>query len=209
MSLRSGWHAVRRGLHCRWRNDACCGARPVRQRLALEFPDDDQVAKIRQAHADQSGSVPTGRLRFCAARVRTSTAVTAGGHPGALYIRVAIRTSCRNPRAPPGAPNTLVAMSVHKSRPAGRFDSNMLDMNLPCPATESAQPLPAALLGIVLLVAAVQGCSSQQAYGAGQAWQRQECNKINDTQERSRCMASASTSYQDYKRQAEAAKSGK
>ena len=53
------------------------------------------------------------------------------------------------------------------------------------------------------------GCSTQQAYGAGQAWQRQECSKINDAQERSRCMASASTSYDDYKRQADGAKAGK
>jgi hypothetical protein len=55
----------------------------------------------------------------------------------------------------------------------------------------------------------LQACSSQQAYGAGQAWQRQECNKINDTQDRARCMASASTSYDDYKRQSEAAKATK
>ena len=55
----------------------------------------------------------------------------------------------------------------------------------------------------------LQACSSQQLYGAGQAWQHQECNKINDTQERGRCMASASTSYEEYKRQAEAAKATK
>jgi hypothetical protein len=47
----------------------------------------------------------------------------------------------------------------------------------------------------------------KQAYGAGQAWQKQECNKIVDAQERSRCMARSSPSYEDYKRQTEAAKS--
>jgi len=64
----------------------------------------------------------------------------------------------------------------------------------------------ATTMGFALFTAA---CSSQQAYGAGQAWQRLECSKIKDTQERSRCMASSSTSYEEYKRQAEAAKSGK
>ena len=55
----------------------------------------------------------------------------------------------------------------------------------------------------------VSGCSSPQAYGVGQAWQRNECYKINDAQERSRCLARASTSYEEYKRQTESAKSGK
>lgn len=53
------------------------------------------------------------------------------------------------------------------------------------------------------------GCSSQQAYGVGQTWQRNECYKINDAQERSRCMSSASTSYDEYKRQSDAAKGTK
>ena len=62
-----------------------------------------------------------------------------------------------------------------------------------------------AVVSFVFLAASgLQTCSSQQAYGVGQAWQRSECFKINDPQERSRCLASASTSYDDYKRQAEA-----
>jgi hypothetical protein len=48
-------------------------------------------------------------------------------------------------------------------------------------------------------------CSWQQLYGVGQAWQRNECFKINDQQERSRCLSSSSTSYERYKREAEAA----
>ena len=61
-----------------------------------------------------------------------------------------------------------------------------------------------AVVSFVFLAASgLQTCSSQQAYGVGQAWQRSECFKINDPQERSRCLASASTSYDDYKRQAE------
>ncbi len=50
------------------------------------------------------------------------------------------------------------------------------------------------------------GCSSQQLYGAGQQWQRTECNKINDRDERTRCEQSATTSYESYKTQTEAAK---
>lgn len=50
------------------------------------------------------------------------------------------------------------------------------------------------------------GCSSQQLYGAGQQWQRTECNKLNDRDERTRCERSAATSYESYKSQAEAAK---
>ena len=49
-------------------------------------------------------------------------------------------------------------------------------------------------------------CSIQQTYAVGQsvsqavgqAWQRNECFKINDAQERSRCLASTSASYQEY-----------
>ena len=55
----------------------------------------------------------------------------------------------------------------------------------------------------------LSGCSTERAYGAGQAWQRLECNKIDDAQARSRCMANASTSYEEYQRQVEAAKGAK
>jgi hypothetical protein len=46
-------------------------------------------------------------------------------------------------------------------------------------------------------------------YGIGQAWQRNECYKIVDAQEHGRCMASASMSYDEYKRRIEAAKDTK
>jgi hypothetical protein len=57
------------------------------------------------------------------------------------------------------------------------------------------------LLFVVPLAALLQaaaGCSSQQLYGVGQAWQRNECFKVADQQERSRCLASTSTSYEQY-----------
>ena len=70
---------------------------------------------------------------------------------------------------------------------------------------------PSTSIGLITLLAstALSGCSSQEVYGAGQAWQRQECSKIMDTQDRSRCMASASRSYDEFKREAEAAKGSK
>ena len=55
----------------------------------------------------------------------------------------------------------------------------------------------------------LSSCSSQQLYGAGQEWQKNECNKIIDMQERNRCMSSTRTSYEDYKRQSDAAKGAK
>lgn len=70
-------------------------------------------------------------------------------------------------------------------------------------------PGMAVLAALLLSATALFGCSSQQAYSTGQAWQRQECSKIMDSQERSRCMASANASYEDYRRQTEAAKAGR
>ena len=45
------------------------------------------------------------------------------------------------------------------------------------------------------------GCTTQQLYSTGQAWQRNECNRLMDQQERSRCLSSSSTSYEAYKQQ--------
>ncbi len=57
-----------------------------------------------------------------------------------------------------------------------------------------------------LILCALQACSWQQVYSTGQAWQKQECNKLLDAQERNRCMASTSTSYEEYQRQSDAAR---
>lgn len=55
---------------------------------------------------------------------------------------------------------------------------------------------------------ALSGCSSRQMYGAGQSWQRNECFKIHDVQDRSRCLSSSSMPLQAYEREAEAARHG-
>jgi len=60
-------------------------------------------------------------------------------------------------------------------------------------------------LPLVALLSTLGACSSQQLYGVGQAWQRNECFKINDQQQRSRCLSSTSTSYEQYKRESGAA----
>lgn len=50
------------------------------------------------------------------------------------------------------------------------------------------------------------GCSSQQLYHAGQTWQQNECRKL-PVSEQQRCLNSNAMSYEEYRRQAAAAKS--
>jgi hypothetical protein len=56
---------------------------------------------------------------------------------------------------------------------------------------------------------ALGACSSQQLYGAGQAWQRNECTRIPDVDQRQRCFQSTATSFDEYQRQQAAAKAGR
>lgn len=58
----------------------------------------------------------------------------------------------------------------------------------------------------VTLAALLAGCSAADFYASGQDWQRNECNKLLDSQERGRCLKNAGTSYDSYKRQAEGLK---
>lgn len=58
--------------------------------------------------------------------------------------------------------------------------------------------LAAALLPILAMIA---GCSTQQLYGTGQAWQRNECQRLVDQYERERCLSNANTSYDSYQKQ--------
>jgi len=45
------------------------------------------------------------------------------------------------------------------------------------------------------------GCTREQAYGAGQAWKRQECSRIPDKAEYDRCVREADLSYDTYRRE--------
>jgi len=52
-----------------------------------------------------------------------------------------------------------------------------------------------------LLALALAGCSGEQAYSAGQNWQRNQCARTPDRAEYDRCMADANRSYDSYKRE--------
>ncbi len=66
------------------------------------------------------------------------------------------------------------------------------------------------LTGLIGAAAAIlsvaSGCTWQQAYSAGQQWQRNACNRLVEQTERERCLQSTNMSYEDYRRQAEGAK---
>jgi hypothetical protein len=47
------------------------------------------------------------------------------------------------------------------------------------------------------------GCTSQQLYGIGQEYQRNQCLHIPDKIESDRCLSKINTSYDDYKREKE------
>lgn len=60
----------------------------------------------------------------------------------------------------------------------------------------------------LLLIAplALAACTSQQLYFTGQQWQKQECVKLQDRDERGRCEKSAATSFERSKAESDAAK---
>ena len=61
------------------------------------------------------------------------------------------------------------------------------------------------LLVIVVAVAfGATGCTWQQAYSAGQEWQRNACNRLLEQSERDRCLSGTSMSYDDYRRRTDA-----
>ena len=59
------------------------------------------------------------------------------------------------------------------------------------------------LLASLYLLLYLAACSRQQVYGIGQAWQRNACFKIDDVQERSRCLEAADCPYDQYKLQSD------
>jgi hypothetical protein len=60
-----------------------------------------------------------------------------------------------------------------------------------------------------IVLATAAGCSAGVTYNSAQNWQRLECQKIQDLSARNKCLADASTSYEDYKRQSESARAAK
>lgn len=59
------------------------------------------------------------------------------------------------------------------------------------------------ILITVVALAAATGCTTQQLYTTGQSWQRNQCTRLVDQQERERCMANAGASYETYKKQSD------
>lgn len=53
--------------------------------------------------------------------------------------------------------------------------------------------------------AALAGCTQAELYRTGQGWQQQECRKLKDLSERSRCEKSSALTYEQYRAEADAA----
>ena len=47
----------------------------------------------------------------------------------------------------------------------------------------------------------LSGCTSQQLYASGQAYQRNQCILMPDQGDRDRCLSKTNTTYDDYKRE--------
>lgn len=58
------------------------------------------------------------------------------------------------------------------------------------------------ILATLALAGLLAGCAPEQFYASGQNLQRNECNKLPDSQERMRCLKNAEVSYETYKQQA-------
>ena len=56
----------------------------------------------------------------------------------------------------------------------------------------------------VAIVVLATGCSTETMYRSTQAWQRNECQKLQDKAERDRCLANSNSSYDQYRKQTEA-----
>ena len=59
---------------------------------------------------------------------------------------------------------------------------------------------------LLLPLAGLAACSAPQVWQTGQAWQQNQCQRVVDADERSRCLKDASGSYEDYRREAERVK---
>ena len=56
-------------------------------------------------------------------------------------------------------------------------------------------------LAILIITLLITACSGEHVYSIGQEWQRHECMKIEDAEQRSQCLADARVPYEDYRRQ--------
>ncbi len=63
--------------------------------------------------------------------------------------------------------------------------------------------LTGTIVAAVAILLVTPGCTWQQAYSAGQTWQRNACNRLIEQTERERCLSNASMPYDDYRRKSE------
>ncbi|WP_019916094.1 hypothetical protein [Methyloversatilis discipulorum] len=61
------------------------------------------------------------------------------------------------------------------------------------------------LIVIIALTCGLVGCSSRQLYDSAASWRQQECDRIVDATERSRCLETANLEYERYRREREKA----
>jgi len=54
---------------------------------------------------------------------------------------------------------------------------------------------------LVGVLAGLSGCSSQALYASGQGWQKEQCLKLMDAQERGRCLDRLKMPHDEYQRQ--------
>lgn len=69
----------------------------------------------------------------------------------------------------------------------------------PLPSPTSLRSL-CALVCLCCVSLLTSGCTKQLAFDTTQAWQRQQCFKLDDVQQRQRCLKDTSGSYDDYQR---------
>ncbi len=61
------------------------------------------------------------------------------------------------------------------------------------------------LAALAVLTGLLAGCSGQQMYDSAAGWRQQECNRITDAAERSRCLETANLEYERYRRERDGA----
>ncbi|MEK7884703.1 hypothetical protein [Methyloversatilis sp. NSM2] len=57
------------------------------------------------------------------------------------------------------------------------------------------------VVGIFALTCVLAGCSSRQVYDGAAGWRQNECDRIVDATERSRCLDTANLEYERYRRE--------
>lgn len=73
----------------------------------------------------------------------------------------------------------------------------------PIPSLGGIRTTVLALVAAALLAA---GCSARQAYETGQAWQRNECLRLPDAQDRQRCLERVRMDFDQYQKESGAAR---